>query len=95
MGYIAGWTWDDENIGHLARHGVTPGIVREVSQKGPKFRENVEKRAASIQMIGPGNDLQMWTVCIVESEDSPGIWRAITGWASTELERKWYWEVTD
>lgn len=94
MSYIDGWMWDDGNIGHLARHGLTPKIVLEVAHKGPKFRENVEGRAASIQMIGPDESLATWTVCIVESTEHPGMWRAITGWPATDAEREWYWEVT-
>lgn len=91
---IAEWEWDDENVAHLGRHSVTPRIVREVSKIGPKFRENIAAQRATFQMIGPGADIEIWTICILESQDYPGRWRAITGWKATKAEKDWYWEVT-
>lgn len=93
MSLIEEWEWDEENIAHLARHGLTPKVVREVSFVGPKFRDNVEGRTASMQMIGPDTNLGIWTICILETH-KPGVWRAITGWPATEGEQEWYWEVT-
>lgn len=45
-------------------------------------------------MIGLDNAMEMWTICILENENVPGRWKAITGWSSTDGEREWYWEVT-
>ena len=30
MPWIRGFVWDDENVAHIARHGVTPDEVEEV-----------------------------------------------------------------
>lgn len=95
--WIEGWAWDEEdlpgggNIGHLARHGVSPATVLEVATMGPKFRENAPGRSASFQMIGPDAEMKIWTICILESPGNPGIWKAITGWESTQAEADWYW----
>lgn len=95
--FIDSWAWDyeeDGNVEHLATHEVTPRIVLEVAAMGPKFRDNVEERTATHQMIGPDKAMDWWTICIVEDDQVEGRWKAITGWTSTDGEREWYWEVT-
>lgn len=34
MPWIRGFVWDDENVGHIARHGVSPGEVEGQSGQG-------------------------------------------------------------
>lgn len=91
---IVGWLWDEGNIAHLARHEVTPKVVLEVADRQPAFRENLDDRTAELQMIGPDEKFEWWTICILQSVDEPGLWKAITGWRSNDQEREWYWEVT-
>jgi hypothetical protein len=56
----------------------------------PKYRKNRKKRAASRQMIGPDRGGGMWTICIREREDQPGLWRVLTGWPADDDEKLWY-----
>lgn len=85
---LRGWQWDEGNLWKAEDHGYTPRIVDEVAGGTPKFRENLKGRAATHQMIGPAEDGQMWTFCVLEVLD--GLWRTVTGWPSTKKEREWY-----
>lgn len=88
--YIQEWEWDDENIAHLARHRLTPRLVREVAGANPLFRRNKQSRAATHQMIGPDHQGAYWTVCLRQHELDRGRWRAITGWPSEHEEIAWH-----
>lgn len=88
MLWIGEWDWDDGNLDELARHGLDPLVVVQVSEEHPKFRANRKRRAASHQMIGPDHGGRFWTVCIVCLHGER--WRAVTGWTSTARERAWY-----
>src|SRR5258706_1144277 len=51
--YIEEWNWLDEDVEHLASHGVRPSDVLAVWREEPRYRRNRRNRAASHQMIGP------------------------------------------
>jgi hypothetical protein len=89
--YIAEWNWLDEDIDHLARHGVDPEHVLSVWRKAPKYRRNRKNRAASHQMIGPDNGGTFYAIFIRQDAIVEGLWRAITGRHATPAERAW-WE---
>lgn len=90
--YIELWEWDDGNIEHLATHGITPELIEdEIWLEAPKFNANRSDRAASHLMVGPDRGGQLWTICIVQVDDDPATWRAITGWRSKPREQGWYW----
>lgn len=84
------WQWDDDNLEHLARHGLNRRIVLEVATTSPRFRRNRKARAATHQMIGPDLGGAFWTICIAEIPAFSGVWRAITGWPAEEHEIDWY-----
>ncbi len=88
--YIDEWEWDDDNERELARHGLGPRQVREVAENGPRFRRNRRGRAASHMMIGPDRGGAITVICIVQSADAQGRWRAITGWLAEEPDKEWY-----
>jgi hypothetical protein len=87
---IASWEWDEGNERELATHGLSRRIIRQVADEWPKFRKNRRGRAATHQMIGPDGGGRMWTICIKQAADHPGVWRAITGWAAEPEDRDWY-----
>jgi hypothetical protein len=89
--YIADWHWLDENVEHLAAHGVQPADVLAVWREAPKYRRNRNNRAASHQMIGPDGSGGFFAIFIREDETWTGLWRAITGRRATAAERDW-WE---
>lgn len=89
--YIEVWEWDDNNIEHLAAHGITPELIEdEIWLEAPKFNANRRGRAASHLMVGPDRGGEMWTICIVQVDDDPATWRVITGWKSKLREQTWY-----
>lgn len=83
--------WDDRNLTHAARHGVTPTVVREVLDQRPLFRRNLAGRSGDHQMIGPDRSGRFWTVILLDL--GVGRWRPITGWPSDNEERGWYARV--
>jgi hypothetical protein len=88
------WEWDDGNVEHLARRGVTPErIEEEIWALQPKFNANRHNRSASHYMIGPDQGGALWTICIIQIMDDPATWRAITGWRSKPREIAWYWRA--
>lgn len=89
--YIEEWEWDDENVEHLAEHGVRPADVFAVWRESPKYRRNRKNRAASHQMVGPDGNGGFFAIFIRENEIMKGRWRVITGRPATDSERAW-WE---
>lgn len=51
---IAAFDWDDANVRHIARHGVTPEDAEYVLANGPLFFRNLPGRSATHVMIGRG-----------------------------------------
>jgi hypothetical protein len=89
--YIAEWSWRDEDVEHLAAHGVQPADVLAVWREAPKYRRNRKNRAASHQMVGPDGKGEFFAIFIREDETEQGLWRTITGRRATATERAW-WE---
>jgi hypothetical protein len=89
--YIAEWQWLDEDVEHLAKHGVRPADVLAVWREAPKYRRNRRSRASSHQMLGPDRGGAFFAIFIREDENVKGQWRAITGRRATAAERAW-WE---
>jgi hypothetical protein len=87
---IRTWQWDEENLGELARHGVSRRTVLQIADEAPRFRRNRKNRAASHQMVGPDHGQALWVVCIVRLPTGDDVWRAITGWPARAHEVEWY-----
>ena len=78
--------WDDENEEHLARHGLTPGLVRQVLANRHITVEN-PKQEERVLLIGETHGGTLVTISLAPTRD-PGTWRPVTGWSATEAERK-------
>ncbi len=81
--------WDEENEGHCAPHGVTPLLVDQVKDRAPKFFPNKEGKTGTHMMIGPDRTGRFWTIIVLPAGKA-GMWRAITGWPSTNPEISHY-----
>jgi hypothetical protein len=88
--YIEDWNWFDEDVEHLAAHGVRPSDVLAVWREEPRYRRNRRNRAASHQMIGPDGKGGFFAIFIREDELVSGRWRAITGRRATDAEQAWW-----
>jgi uncharacterized DUF497 family protein len=55
---LSGFNWDDENITHIARHGVTPEEIEEVFDGDPEFAfsytKDGEERYQAFGVTGRG-----------------------------------------
>jgi hypothetical protein len=71
--------WDEENISHLARHGVKRASAEYVLAVSPRFFHNLEGRGGIHVMIGPDQDGRYLYVSLRESDIYIGYWRPITG----------------
>lgn len=84
------WAWDDDNLEHMARHGVRRRHVEQVAAGNPLFRTNLAGRAATHQMVGPDANGRIWVICMFEMAHTRGVWRVVTGWPADKGERDWY-----
>ena len=82
--------FDEDNLEHLASHGLTPRRVLQVLD-GEEYVLLRNKRSGSgqLKLIGPDRGGQFWTV-ILAATDEPGVWRPVTGWQTTRGERTIY-----
>jgi len=81
--------WDNDNLTHAARHGVTPDVVQQVAVNEPKLFANSGKgRSGSHLMVGPDDTGRFWSVVLLELTSE--LWRPITGWPSTNNEIRRY-----
>jgi hypothetical protein len=88
--YIEDWNWLDEDVEHVAAHGVTPADVLSVWREAPKYRRNRKNRAASHQMVGPDGGGAFFAIFIRQDGNLEGLWRAITGRSANDIERAWW-----
>jgi uncharacterized protein len=78
--------WDAWNVGHIARHRVTPEEVEEVCQGDPVTSQTYKGR---IRVVGPTRSRTMLTV-ILAPTDEQGIYYPITARPADRKERRHY-----
>lgn len=78
--------FDDTNIEHLARHGIVPEEVEQITGNEYVTARNRRDSQNRICMIGRTDGGRMLTV-VLEATYDDGIWRPITGWNATSAER--------
>lgn len=78
--------WDESNIGHIARHQVTPQEVEEVCH-GPDIVKNA--KAGRVMVIGPTRSGRALSI-ILDPEPQPRIWYPVTARSADRAERKKY-----
>ena len=63
--------WDDRNLEHADRHGLTPGVIRELRDRTPKLFANRsgEGRSGSHLLIGPAESGRFWTVVLIHRNE--------------------------
>lgn len=82
--------WDETNLEHCTRHGLTAEIAESIRSKAPEFfRETRKGRTGTHAMVGPSADGRSWTVKMIRT-NRQGVWRPITGWPSTNSEIRSY-----
>jgi uncharacterized DUF497 family protein len=80
--------WDDDNIEHLAQHGITPDEVEELFE-GPIIRRrggtDAPDRFRVLGRTAAGRRL-----ALVIQQKRPGLIRPFTGWEMRPDERELY-----
>ena len=79
--------FDDYNEEELARHGITVREVLQLLDNSFTVRRNKKSGVADLQLIGTTHGGRPLTVVLAESLVE-GRWRPVTGWPSTEAERR-------
>lgn len=87
---IAEWFWDDENVEHIARHGLVPSVIEDVFANDPKFRRNKKGCAATHQMIGPDAGGRFVAAFLAPAPGAGDVWRVVTARAATAQEKEWW-----
>jgi uncharacterized DUF497 family protein len=81
--------WDPWNVGHIARHRVTPEEVEEVCHGEPVTSQTYKGR---IRVVGPTESRRMLTV-ILAPTDEQGVYYPITARPADRKERRHYNEA--
>jgi uncharacterized protein len=88
MIYIRRLIWDDWNVGHIARHQVTPDVVEEVCRGAPVISETYRDR---LRVVGPIQGGRVFTV-ILEPQQEEGVYYVVTARPADRRERRNYQE---
>ena len=84
---IAELEFDDYNEEHLAEHGIVPSEALQLLGNMFTVRRNKRSGAGERQLIGLTDGGRCLTL-ILKPTAVEGRWRPITGWASTQPERR-------
>ena len=84
---IAGFEFDEANIGHMAAHGLEPNIVWDVWADEPILVPRAGRSGTHL-MIGQESSGRVWSIAVLLVDDEFDIWRPITGWLSTRKEQR-------
>jgi uncharacterized DUF497 family protein len=79
--------FDDYNEKELAKHGIAPLEVLQVLDDVFTVRRNKKRKAGQRQLIGRTHGGRALTVILAETR-VPDRWRPVTGWDSSESERR-------
>lgn len=85
MPWIKGFVWDEENVSHIAAHGVTPEEVEEALTNVP-----VVYRGADGRYLAHGQAESGRLLFAVYAKRSGGRIRVITARDMTESEKRWW-----
>lgn len=80
--------WDDDNVAHLARHGITPDEAEDLFQ-GPILRRRGGTDAPD-RFRALGRTAADRYLAIVYQMKPGGVIRVFTGWPMTAAERRLY-----
>ncbi|MEU8818642.1 hypothetical protein [Actinoplanes sp. NPDC048796] len=71
--------WDDHNLEHATRHGVSAAEVDQVLNSGPKYYRNRKGRSGDLVAIGLTRGGRT-VVVVVEWRPATAVMRPITAW---------------
>jgi hypothetical protein len=79
------------SIAKLAEHGISQLEVEQLIRPGNVYAVDVHPDYPDqVRITGPTRAGRFLTV-VLEETGRPGVWRPVTGWASTGAEEAYYW----
>lgn len=84
---ISRLTWDEWNLAHIAKHGVTPDEAEEVIAGQAMFQTSYKQRLAA---TGPTSAGRMLTIVIGEAPHQPGDFYVFSARPASRAERTQY-----
>lgn len=84
---ILEFEFDDANLQHLAERGITLEDLDAMLEARITIIRNKRGRSGAYKFIGRGEGGRPLTL-VVTGTSTPGRWRPVTGWESTDGERK-------
>lgn len=78
--------WDEWNVTHIARHGITPDEVEQVCRGNPVRLQSYKKR---IILVGPTQEGKI--ISVVLDPENHGVYYPVTARLASRKERR-YWE---
>ena len=84
---IVEFEWDDANLAHLGEKGIEPEDVDAMLAARITVVKNKRERPGLYRFVGRGKGGRFLTVVVTRTAD-PGRWRPVTGWDSSQEERR-------
>jgi uncharacterized DUF497 family protein len=75
---IVEFEWDDDNVQHLARHGLDADHVNAMLNSRITVIRNKEAGSGQYKFVGRGRGGELITIVVARTA-VPGRWRPITG----------------
>ncbi len=85
MAFVQRLLWDEWNVGHIAKHRVTPEEVEEVCHAEPLVFEAKRGR-----IIGVGPTVDGRVLAVVLAPEGEGVYYPITARPASKKERRLY-----
>ena len=84
---IVEFEWDDNNLVHLGEKGIEPEDVDAMLATRITVVRNKRERPGQYRFVGRGRGGRFLTVVVTRTAD-PSRWRLVTGWDSSQEERR-------
>src|SRR4051794_30634274 len=85
--HIARLSWDDWNLEHVTKHGITVDEVEEVLSGSPEFRESYKGRLLA---VGPTRSGSLVAVAIGPDPIEPHVYYPFSARPISNQDRRWY-----
>jgi hypothetical protein len=79
--------WDEGNLQHLAERGLAADEIDGMLQSRMTAIRNKRSGSGTYKLVGRGRSGRPLTIVVTETAIT-GMWRPITGWESTDAERR-------
>lgn len=79
---IESFDWDEENEGHVARHGLRAFDLNDVLESRFGVLRNKDDAAGQYRIVGRDFTGRLVTIVVAPTAER-GVWRPVTAWPTT------------